>query len=31
MSNDSLHQLLLDDIGHAEQLLALIDAEYQAL
>ncbi len=31
MSNDSLHQLLLDDIGHAEQLLGLIDAEYQAL
>lgn len=31
MPNDSLHQLLLDDIGHAEQLLALIDAEYQAL
>ena len=31
MSNDSLHQLLLADIGHAEQLLALIDAEYQAL
>ncbi|MBB6341087.1 flagella synthesis protein FlgN [Pseudomonas fluvialis] len=31
MSTNTLHQLLLDDIGHAEQLLMLIDAEYQAL
>ncbi len=31
MSTNALHQLLFDDIGHAEQLLLLIDAEYQAL
>lgn len=31
MSTNALHQLLLNDIGHAEQLLMLIDAEYQAL
>lgn len=31
MSTDALHQLLLDDIEHAQQLLKLIDAEYEAL
>ncbi|HWR81493.1 MAG TPA: flagellar export chaperone FlgN [Pseudomonas sp.] len=31
MSTNALHQLLLDDIRHAEQLLNLIDAEYSAL
>lgn len=31
MSTNALHQLLLDDIRHAEQLLSLIDAEYSAL